>query len=86
MDRKKLGAKVFADPSERRKLEQMVWPAIAQLCNAKIRDAYGDGFKVVVLEAAVLLEAEWDTFVNEVWFVKIILHFYCTKISRAFYY
>lgn len=28
-------------------------------------------FKIIVLEAAVLLEAEWDKFVNEVWCIHV---------------
>ena len=46
VDRKKLGAKVFADPNERRKLEQIVWPAIAQLCENEITRAHQNGSKV----------------------------------------
>ena len=46
MDRKKLGAKVFADPKERKKLEEIVWPAIAELCDEEIKLAYANGSKV----------------------------------------
>ena len=46
VDRKKLGAKVFADPNERRKLEQIVWPAIAQLVENEIKTAHENGSKV----------------------------------------
>ena len=46
VDRKKLGAKVFADPSERKNLENIVWPAIASMCMKEIEAAHEKGFKV----------------------------------------
>ena len=46
IDRKKLGAKVFADPSQRRKLEEIVWPAIQSMVLREVEEAFFSGKKV----------------------------------------
>ena len=50
IDRKKLGGKVFNNPGERRKLEEIVWPAIELLCRREIGKAAEAGHKVVCVE------------------------------------
>ena len=70
IDRKALGAKVFGDPEARRHLEQIVWPAIRRLAVERIEAQREQGAPVVVLEAAVLIEAEWFDLVDEVWIVE----------------
>lgn len=69
IDRKALGGIVFSDASKLERLNQIVWPEIARLAKEKCHDlwAAGDGCQVVVLDAAVLLEAGWDAECNEVW-------------------
>jgi dephospho-CoA kinase len=69
IDRRALGAKVFTDPEARRKLNEIVWPAIKRLARERIEALRGQGAAVVVLEAAVLIEAEWFDLVDEVWLV-----------------
>ena len=69
IDRRALGAKVFADPEARRKLNEIVWPAIKRLARERIVPLRGQGVPVVVLEAAVLIEAEWFDLVDDVWLV-----------------
>ena len=50
----------------------MVWPEIRRLYQTEIQQLKDDGFDgVVVLDAAILLEAEWNEDCNEVW-VSII--------------
>ncbi|KAI0210275.1 Bifunctional coenzyme A synthase [Lamellibrachia satsuma] len=71
IDRRVLGSKVFTDKGQLEKLNQIVWPAIAELALKEI-DAYSkEGKDVVVLDAAVLLEAGWDTMVHEVWTTSV---------------
>ena len=53
IDRKKLGAKVFGNPEERKKLEQLVWPAIQELAVESIQKAFVSGSKVIVLEGTL---------------------------------
>ncbi len=69
IERKALGAKVFADPSARQRLEAIVWPAIRRLMEEELTELRSQGTDVVVLEAAVLIEADWLPVVDEVWLV-----------------
>ena len=69
IDRRALGAKVFGDPEARRRLEAIVWPAIRRLAEERIAELRHEGAAIVVLEAAVLIEADWLDIVDEVWLV-----------------
>ena len=72
IDRRRLGSKVFADPAELKKLTDISWPQIKQYARDEIESlARSDSNNVVVLEAAVLLEAEWQDIVDEVWTVFV---------------
>ena len=66
IDRKALGAKVFGQPSELKKLTDIVWPAIRRLAAQEIAQARASA-SVIVLEAAVLIEAGWQDLGDEVW-------------------
>lgn len=68
IDRKALGAKVFGDAAGLKRLTDIVWPRIRCLAEAEIAAAQTrQPEAVVVLEAAVLLEAGWQDAVDEVW-------------------
>jgi len=67
IDRKKLGAIVFADASKLALLNKIMHPKIAEMAQAEIDHLKVQGFSVVVLEAAVLIEANWMSLVSEVW-------------------
>lgn len=69
IERKALGAKVFADPSARQRLEAIVWPAMRAMMEEQLAELRSEGTDVVVLEAAVLIEADWLPIVDEVWLV-----------------
>ena len=69
IDRRALGARVFASEPERRKLEAAVWPVIAAAIEERLAEAEADGAPAGVVEAAVLFEAGWDSLVDEVWTV-----------------
>jgi dephospho-CoA kinase len=71
IDRKALGAKVFADPEARHRLQQIVWPAIRDLADQRLAELRRAGTSVAVLEAAVLIEADWVPLVDEVWLVEV---------------
>jgi dephospho-CoA kinase len=71
IDRSALGGKVFADPGARQKLNAIVWPAIKQLARERIEALRGESVPIVVLEAAVLIEAEWFDLADEVWLVAV---------------
>lgn len=68
IDRKVLGPLVFADAAEMNKLNAIVWPAIKQKVEERLAAYTADD--VVVLEAAVLMEAGWSedkALCDEVW-------------------
>lgn len=70
VDRKKLGAVVFADPDARARLNAIVHPLIAAEIGRRIAAYRQAGtIQAVVVEAAVLIEANWLTLVDEVWLV-----------------
>ena len=69
IDRGALGAKVFGDAEARRRLEAIVWPAIRRLGAERIEALRAEGVLVAVLEAAVLIEADWLDLADEVWLV-----------------
>lgn len=71
IDRKALGAQVFGDASALRRLTDIVWPEILALAKDEIAGARRAGARVAVLEAAVLLEAGWQSEVDEVWAVTV---------------
>lgn len=49
------------------KLNSIVWPEIHRLAMEKVELAKQSNSSVVVLDAAILLEAGWNNFVHEVW-------------------
>eukprot|EP00978_Attheya_sp_CCMP212_P005861 scaffold13078_cov48-Attheya_sp.AAC.2 len=85
LDRKKLGSIVFSDPSEMARLERIVWPHVKTLVVEKIAEVQremtkrssssimsengGDG--VVIVEAAVMLDAGWEDWLDGVWVVRV---------------
>jgi dephospho-CoA kinase len=72
IDRKHLGARVFADAEALKTLNAIVQPRIAADIASRIRVLREDGWKPpVVVEAAVLLEAGWQWLVDEIWVVTI---------------
>ncbi len=70
IDRKQLGAIVFAEPARRKRLEEIVWPRIAEALGEKLAEARRDRAEVAVIDSAMLLEAGWDAFTDEVWMVE----------------
>ena len=67
IDRRALGAIVFSDPEQLKRLNGIMHPLMAGMVQEKI-DAFREvGAQVVVVEAALLFEAGWDSLVQEVW-------------------
>ena len=72
IDRRALGRQVFGQPAELKKLTDIVWPEIRRLADLEMeaqRVRRPDG--VVVLEAAVMVEAGWQRSLDEVWVVDV---------------
>lgn len=70
IDRKRLGAIVFADPARLEQLNGIVHPLIRAEIGRRIDAARrAERVRAVVVEAAILLEAGWRDLVDEVWVV-----------------
>ena len=67
VDRKALGAIVFADPEALQRLNAIVHPRIRRMVKDRIAESSADGQQVVVVEAALLVEANWTDLCDEVW-------------------
>jgi dephospho-CoA kinase len=70
VDRRRLGARVFADRAELKRLTDIVWPKTRNLLKARLAEQAALGTAVVVVEAAVMFEAEWQGLFDEVWLVE----------------
>ena len=72
IDRRALGAKVFADGGGLKQLTDIVWPAIYDMAAEQIQQSLKAAPEtVVVLEAAVLIEAGWQQLVDEIWVTTV---------------
>ena len=69
IDRKKLGARIFAEPEARERLNAIVHPRMYAMVEERIQRLREQSVTAVVLDAAILIEAGWDSLVDEVWVV-----------------
>jgi len=67
IDRKKLGRKVFGKPQALKRLNAILHPRISHQVKETLEGWRGEGVKVAVVEAALLLEAGWGPVVDQVW-------------------
>jgi len=67
IDRKKLGEIVFHDPQALARLNEIMHPEMHSMMKEEIERLRSEGVDMVVLEAAVLIEANWTDLVDEVW-------------------
>lgn len=71
IDRKKLGSIVFSNKEQLLKLNKLVWPAVIQEAQRRVK-AFGElGHRVVVMEAAVMVQAKWFTSCHQLWAVIV---------------
>jgi dephospho-CoA kinase len=70
IDRRQLGAKVFGDTAALKRLTDIVWPITRGLLEERKRAQDAQGTRVLVIEAAILVEAGWQDLVDEIWFVR----------------
>jgi dephospho-CoA kinase len=70
IDRRKLGAVVFAEAAERKALEALVFPWIERRLAEQVAAARADpGVALVVVDAAIMLEAGWSRHCNRLVYV-----------------
>jgi len=58
IDRKRLGARVFADAETLRRYNAIIHPAIRRRCGERVAQARSDGTAFVVIDAALLLDSQ----------------------------
>jgi dephospho-CoA kinase len=81
VDRKALGAIVFSQPDARAKLNGIMHPWMAKEIERRIDQMRQDGVEVVVLEAALLIEAGWQCLVDELWVTTVDEEEAVTRVS-----
>ena len=71
VDRKKLGPIVFGDPNALKKLNSIVHPKMLAEMQRLVNGMREAGeTKPIVVEAAILIEANWQPMCDEVWLVR----------------
>ena len=70
IDRRTLGAIVFADVAARMRLNALVHPVIGREIARRIEAARAEE-RPIVIEAALLLEAGWRPLIDQVWLVAV---------------
>ena len=69
IDRRALGSIVFSDEDALRRLNAITHPRIYALAAERLDALKRQGASAAVLEAALLIEAQWTGLVNEVWVI-----------------
>ncbi|HYK64255.1 MAG TPA: dephospho-CoA kinase, partial [Patescibacteria group bacterium] len=70
IDRRKLGPIVFADPAALRRLNAIVHPKMyARMGEMVAAMRRGGETRPIVIEAAILIEANWQPLFDEIWLV-----------------
>ena len=67
VDRRKLGAIVFSNPEALKRLNAIMHPRMYEMIRERIEGLRKQETDVTVVEAALLLEANWTSLVDEVW-------------------
>src|SRR5262249_36855600 len=71
IDRRRLGVIVFADASQRRALEAIVFPYIERRLEEDVAAARADPrADLIVLDAAIMLEAGWNKICDKLVFIE----------------
>ena len=78
-DRKKIGDLAFKDPGIIQKMNAIVHPAVHQAILSRIEKGRAEGRELAVIEAALLIEANYRDTCREYWYVYSNLE---TRIQR----
>lgn len=70
IDRARVASIVFEDRQARKELERIVHPWIRQRAEKQIDEAKREGVQLVIVDAAVLLEAGWGELCDQLVFVE----------------
>jgi dephospho-CoA kinase len=83
IDRKKLGPIVFADPAALKRLNSIVHPKMFARMREMVAALRAQGErKPIVIEAAILVEANWQPLFDEIWLVTASRERVIERIER----
>ena len=83
IQRRKLGAIVFADPLERKALEALVHPWIRKRIEEEVARAKADpAVRLIVLDAAILMEAGWNNVCDRLVYVDAPREVRLARVAR----
>jgi dephospho-CoA kinase len=83
IDRKKLGPIVFGDPAALKRLNSIVHPKMFTRMGEMIQQLRAEGVRApVVVEAAILIEANWQALFDEIWLVVAFKERVVERIER----
>lgn len=71
IDRKKLGSIVFSDKEKLELLNSITHPEIINRIKERIRELKSEGVRVIVVDAAILIEVGLHKYVDSVWVVAV---------------
>ena len=80
--RQKLGGIVFSDPEHLKTLNSITWPRIYDMVDQILDDHRSNDVKVAVLEAAILIEADWTALVDEVWGTAVPIEVASARLQK----
>ena len=80
--RQKLGGIVFSDPEHLKTLNSITWPRIYDMVDHILYDHRSNDVKVAVLEAALLIEADWTALVDEVWVTAVPVEVASARLQK----
>lgn len=69
LDRRKIGATVFSNPKLLQSLNQIIHPAVKQEIEGFLESQKKAGATCAVIEAALLLEEQYDKICHELWYI-----------------
>jgi len=82
IDRKKLGSIVFGNSERLNKLTSIVWPATFDSIRRNVAEQRASGATLpIVVEAAILIEANWHSLFDEIWLVRASREQVVTRIE-----
>ncbi len=71
INRRELGAIVFDNKDKMKELQAIVWPEIRMKIIEKLNEYRSQNVFFVVLEAAVMIEANWQDLVDTLWVICV---------------
>ena len=83
VDRKKLGAIVFSDPAALVRLNKIMHPRMFERMRAMVARVRADGERrSIVIEAAILIEANWQPLFDQIWLVVASREHVLERLAR----